>query len=79
VINIQVSLEMRTQEYLIETRAIHIELARIVKRVTELASFGCAVPTNHAFLVLMDRQTELYDKLAELDARMSSPAPLEVS
>ena len=67
---------MNIQEYLIETRAIHIELARVAGRVTELAKFGCAVPTNHAFALLMDRQLELHGKLAQLDARMSGPAPL---
>jgi len=77
--NMQVSWEMRTQEYLIETRSIHIELGRIANRVTELAKFGCAVPTNHAFLALIDRQSELHDKLAEFDSRMSAPAPLTAS
>jgi hypothetical protein len=63
---------MKPEEYLIASRAIHIELERLGNRVHELAKFRCADPSNHAFMSLMERQSELFDKLAELHDRASS-------
>lgn len=60
---------MRAEEFLIATRAIHIELERLSRRVHEMAKFRCADPSNHAFMNLMERQAELFDQLAELHDR----------
>ena len=57
---------MRPEEYLVASRAIHIELERLAKRILELAKFRCAETTNHAFLNIMNRHAELLEKLAEL-------------
>lgn len=74
--------KMRAEEYLIASRAIHIELERVAQRVHELAKFRCADPSNHAFMNLMERQSELFDQLSELHDRaatgfkISARAPL---
>jgi hypothetical protein len=60
---------MRAEEYLIASRAIHIELERLANRIHELARFRCADPSNHAFMNLMERQAELFDQLSELHTR----------
>lgn len=73
---------MKPEEYLIASRAVHIELERLAHRIHELAKFRCADPSNHAFMNIMERQSELFDKLAELHDqasagfRISSRAPL---
>jgi hypothetical protein len=58
---------MRPEEYLLANRVIHIEMERLAGRIMELARFGCADPSNHVFLSLMERQSELLDQLAELN------------
>lgn len=63
---------MRPEEYLIASRAIHIELERLSDRVMELAKFRCAELSNQAFLNIMKRQTELLGALAELHDKLSS-------
>jgi hypothetical protein len=73
---------MKTDEHLIASRAIHIELERLSERLMELARFRCAEPSNQAFLNLMARQAELLQTLGELhdkisaDFKSSSRAPL---
>ncbi len=73
---------MKTDEHLIASRAIHIELERLAERLMELARFRCAEPSNQAFLNLMARQTELLQTLDDLldkisaDFKNSSRAPL---
>lgn len=57
---------MRPEEYLLASRAIHIELERVARRVQELARFRCAEPSNQVFVNLMRRQAELFDELAHL-------------
>ncbi len=74
--------KMKTDEHLIASRAIHIELERLTERLMELARFRCAEPSNQAFLNLMARQTELLQTLDDLldkisaDFKNSSRAPL---
>lgn len=73
---------MKTDEHLIASRAIHIELERLAERLMELARFRCAEPSNQAFLNLMARQVELLQTLGDLhdkiaaDFKSSSRAPL---
>ena len=62
---------MQAEEYLIASRAIHIELERLSDRVMELAKFRCAELSNQAFLNIMNRQTELLGTLAELHDKLS--------
>ena len=62
---------MQAEEYLIASRAIHIELERLSDRVMELAKFRCAELSNHAFLNIMTRQTELLGTLSELHDKLS--------
>lgn len=63
---------MRPEEYLIATRAIHIELDRLAHRIMELARFGCADPNNHVFLSVMERHAELLDELGELNDKATT-------
>lgn len=63
---------MKADEYLIASRAIHIELERLSGRILELAKFRCAEPSNQAFLNVMERQTELLGELAFLHDKLSS-------
>jgi len=58
---------MKPEEYLIASRAIHIELERLANRTLEMAQFRCAEPTNHAFMTIMNRQMALLKQLAQLD------------
>jgi hypothetical protein len=73
---------MKTDEHLIASRAIHIELERLAERLMELARFRCAEPSNQAFLNLMARQVELLQALGDLHDKItaefknSSRAPL---
>ena len=60
---------MRAEEFLIASRAIHIELERLANRIHEMAKFRCADPSNHAFMNLMERQAELFDQLSVLHDR----------
>lgn len=62
---------MQAEEYLIASRAIHIELERLSDRVMELAKFRCAELSNQAFLNIMNRQTELLGALSELHGKLS--------
>lgn len=63
---------MHAEEYLLASRAIHIELERLANRIHELARFRCADPSNHVFMNLMERQAELFDRLADLHDKASS-------
>ena len=63
---------MRPDEYLLASRAIHIEMERLASRIMELARFGCADPSNHVFLNVMERQSELLDELEDLHDKISS-------
>jgi hypothetical protein len=63
---------MRHDEYLIASRAIHIELERLSGRILELAKFRCAELSNQAFLNVMERQAALLSELAEMHNRVSS-------
>lgn len=62
---------MKPEEYLIASRAIHIELERQRRRILELAKFRCAELSNQAFLNLMERQAELLQDLAEMHDKVS--------
>lgn len=62
---------MRPEEYLIASRAIHIELERLSDRILELAKFRCAELSNQAFLNAMERQTELLGELADIHTKVS--------
>ena len=62
---------MKPEEYLIASRAIHIELERQRQRILELAKFRCAELTNQAFLNLMERQAELLEDLADMHDKVS--------
>lgn len=66
---------MRPEDYLVASRAIHIELEKLANRVLKLAKFRCAEPTNHAFMNAMNRHTELLEKLAELHGQVVSQNP----
>lgn len=74
---------MRPEEYLIASRAIHIELERLSGRVMELARFRCAEPSNQAFLNAMERHAVLLEDLADMhdkvsaEFRTSARAPLD--
>ncbi len=63
---------MKPEEYLIASRAAHIELERMAQRLMELAKFRCAEPSNQAFLNLMARQAELLEELAQMHDQVSS-------
>ncbi len=63
---------MMPEEYLIASRAVHIELERLAQRLMELAKFRCAEPSNQAFLNLMQRQAELLEELAHMHDQVSS-------
>ncbi len=63
---------MQAEEYLIASRAIHIELERLAQRLMELARFRCAEPSNQAFLNLMARQAELLEELTRMHDQVSS-------
>jgi len=63
---------MKPEEYLIASRAIHIELERQRNRILELAKFRCAELTNQAFLNLMERQAELLEELVDMHDRVSA-------
>lgn len=73
---------MKPDEYLIASRAIHIELERLSGRILELAKFRCAELSNQAFLNAMERQTTLLGELADMhdkvsnEFRISARAPL---
>ncbi len=73
---------MRPEEYLLASRAIHIELERLSGRVMELARFRCAEVSNQAFLNAMERQAVLLEELADMhdkvaaEFRSSARAPL---
>jgi hypothetical protein len=63
---------MKPEEYVIASRAIHLELERLANRILQLAKFRCAETTNQAFLNIMKRHTELLEKLAELHDKVVS-------
>lgn len=63
---------MKTEEYVIASRAIHIELERLAGRLLELAKYRCAETSNQAFLNIMSRQSELLESLAKLDDQASA-------
>lgn len=63
---------MKSDEHLIASRAIHIELERLAERLMELARFRCAEPSNQAFLNLMARQAELLQALGALNDKISA-------
>lgn len=63
---------MQAEEYLIASRAIHIELERLAQRFMELARFRCAEPSNQAFLNLMARQAELLEELTQMHDQVAS-------
>lgn len=63
---------MKTDEHLIASRAIHIELERLSERLMELARFRCAEPSNQAFLNVMARQAELLQTLGDLHDKISA-------
>jgi hypothetical protein len=62
---------MRPEEYLLASHAIHIELGRLAERLVELARFRCAELSNQAFLNLMARHAELLAELADMHDRAS--------
>lgn len=63
---------MKPEEYLIASRAIHIELERLAGRLHELARYRCAESSNQAFLNIMTRHSELLDTLNELHDKVSA-------
>ena len=62
---------MRPEEYLLATLAIHNEMRRLTDRLQELARFRCAEPSNQAFLNVMSRHTELLSELDKMHERAS--------
>lgn len=65
---------MKTEEYLIASRAVQIELERLAGRIAELAQFRCAEPSNQVFLNVMARQSELLSELGNLHDRLAAGA-----
>lgn len=63
---------MRPEEYLVASRAIHMELEKLAKRILKLAKFRCAELTNQAFVNAMDRHIELLEKLAEMHDQVTT-------
>lgn len=63
---------MNPDEFLIASRAIHIELERLTQRTLELARFRCAETANQAFMNTMARQTALLEELAEMHDKVSA-------
>lgn len=63
---------MKPEEYLIASRAIHIELERLAGRLHDLAKYRCAESSNQAFQNIMVRHAELLDTLNQLHDKVSA-------
>jgi hypothetical protein len=74
---------MRPEEYLLASLAIHNEMRRLTDRLQELARFRCAEPSNQVFLNVMSRHAELLGQLDKMHERaaegLRKPTPTRTS